>query len=50
MTPFLCRIPKLGLFFAVAFLALQGTPAKAADSGSSTAAIGKERTIAFGDV
>lgn len=55
MTTFLCGMPKLSLFFAVAFLALPGTPAAAADSaGSSTATIqtneGKDRTIAFSDV
>jgi hypothetical protein len=36
MKTFLCRTPKLGLFFAVAFLALQAVPATAADSGSGT--------------
>lgn len=50
MTTLLCRISKLGLFFAVAFLALQGTPVDAADSGSGSVAIGGERTIAFSDV
>ena len=50
MKVFLCRATTFGLFFAVAFLALQGTPAAAADSGSGTATIGRERTIAFSDV
>ena len=55
MTPLLCRATTFGLFFAVAFLALQITPAAAADSaGSSTATFrdgqGRERTIAFSDV
>lgn len=51
MKTFLCRTPEFGLFVAVAFLALQATPAAAADSaGSSTATIGRERTIAFRDV
>ena len=55
MTLLLCRATTFGLFFAVAFLALQITPAAAADSaGSSTATFrdgqGRERTIAFSDV
>jgi hypothetical protein len=36
MKTFLRRTPKFGLFFVVAFLALQASPAAAADSGSST--------------
>ena len=36
MKSFLSRAPKFGLFFAVAFLALQATPVAAADSGSGT--------------
>ena len=36
MKTHLSTAPKLGLFFAVAFLALQITPAAAADSGSGT--------------
>lgn len=36
MKTFLSMTPKVGLFFAVAFLALQATPAAAADSGSGT--------------
>ena len=49
------RTPKLGLFFAVAFLALQGTPAAAADSAGSgayvrTAKRGKPLSVTFKDV
>ena len=55
MTTFRYRTPTLGFFLAIALLALQATPAAAADSaGSSTATIpnneGRERTIAFKDV
>ena len=55
MTTFRYRTPTLGFFLAVALLALQGTPAAAADSaGSSTATIpnneGKDRKIVFSDV
>jgi hypothetical protein len=50
-TTFRCRATTLGFFFAVAFLALQITPAAAADpAGSSTATIERGRTIAFSDV
>jgi hypothetical protein len=36
MKTFLCRVTTFGLFFAVAFPALQAMPAAAADSGSGT--------------
>jgi hypothetical protein len=36
MKAFLCRATTFGLFFAIAFPALQATPAAAADSGSGT--------------
>ena len=52
MKTLLCTTPKFGLFFVVAFLALQATPA-AADSGSGTftgADRGKPFTVKFKDV
>jgi hypothetical protein len=50
MNTFLCRTSKLGLFFAVAFLILQATPATAAESANSgTVTIGKERPVTFSD-
>ena len=50
MKTFPCRTSKFGLFFAVAFLALQAAPAAAAESaGSGTVTIGKERPVTFND-
>jgi hypothetical protein len=53
MKTHLSGTPKFGLFFAVAFLALQATPAAAADTGSGTfvGTIGTQRvSLAFKDV
>ena len=51
MTTFRCRGTTLGFSFAVALLALQGTPAAAADCvDSSTATIERGRTLVFSDV
>ena len=47
MKTFLCRTPKFGLFFADVFLALQITPAVAADSGSGTLVITEKGGIPF---
>ena len=50
MKTHLSGTPKLGMFFAVAFLALEATPAAtAASAGSGTVTIAKERPIAFND-
>jgi hypothetical protein len=53
MKTVLSMTPKLGLFFAVVFLAFQITPAVAADSGSGTFALTKSKkpfSVAFKDV
>ena len=50
MTPYPSAPPKFSLFVAVAFLALQATPAEPADSGSGTFVQGTSRSATYKDV